>query len=438
MALENISSSSLFSLLAVLFFLSAFFSGTETALMRVNRYQLSNKAKQNHRAAQQVLRLLRTPDRLIGLILLGNNFVNILIAQLASYLGFRLYGELGIAIATGLLIFFLLVFAELAPKTLGAIHSQKVSLYSAWIYRGLLFVLYPLVALINAIANGLLRLMGLNKADETITPLNRDELHTLLHGSGHKISEEYLNMLLGILDLESKTVEDIMVPRNEIVGINIDQNPNKIINRLSNAIYTRIPIYRDNDIDTCLGILHTRKILSLITQQDFDLKNLAEHARKTHFMPENMNLLRALLDFKANKRRTALVVDEYGNVKGLVTLDDLFEEIVGDFTRDPATYDSKVDKQADGSAIVDGTCHVRELNHAMNWRLDEHGPKTVNGLMLEKLESIGEAGTSVMIGGHPFEVLMSHGNVIRKVRVKPSANVQAGATQAPSGTKTPS
>lgn len=417
MFLENISLGALFAILAVLFFLSAFFSGTETALMRVNRYQLAHKAKQGHKTAQQTLKLLRTPDRIIGLILLGNNFVNILIAQLASYLGFRLYGEIGIAIATGMLIFLLLLFAELAPKTLGAIHSQKMSLYSTYIYRFLLLILYPLVALINAIANGLIRLMGLTKTDETITSLSKDELQTMLHGSGHKISEEYLNMLLSVLDLEARTVEDIMVPRSEIIGINVSQSRNKIINQLRNALYTRMPIYRDNDINSCFGILHARKALSSILQQEFDLEAMVEHAREPYFVPENMNLLRSLLSFKNNKRRMALVVDEYGNIMGLVTLEDLVEEIVGEFTRDPSTYDSKIEKQADGSAIVDGSCHVRELNQAMNWQLDEQGPKTVNGLVLEKLETMAEAGTSVMIDGYPFEILMSQGGVIRKVRI---------------------
>ena len=417
MFLDSISNGALLAALIVLFFFSAFFSGTETALMRVNRYQLAHQAKQNNRAAQQVLKLLRTPDRIIGLILLGNNFVNILIAQLASYLGFRLYGEIGIAMATGILIFLLLVFAELTPKTLGAVHSQKMSLYSVHIYRWLLFILYPLVAVINAIANSMIRLLGLTKTAEAMTPLSKDELHTLLHSSGHQISEDYLNMLLSILDLESRTVEDIMVPRNEIVGINVDRSAHKIIAQLRNALYTRMPIYRNNDINSCFGFLHVRKALAFIVQQEIDLQALIEQAREPYFVPENMNLLQALLNFKTNKRRMAMVVDEYGNIMGLVTLEDLFEEIVGEFTSDPSTYDSKIDKQADGGVIVDGSCHVRALNQAMNWDLDERGPKTINGLILEKLETMAEAGTSVLIDGYPFEVLMAHDNVIRKVRV---------------------
>ena len=256
MFLEDISNGALVTALLVLFFLSAFFSGTETALMRVNRYQLRHKAKQNHKASQQVLKLLESPDKIIGLILLGNNLVNILIAQLASYLGYRLYGELGIALATGMLIFMLLVFAELAPKTLGAVHSQKMSLYSSYVYRWLLLMLYPLVAAINAIANGLIRMVGLSKTEGMITPLNKDELRTLLNDSGHKISEDYMTMLLSVLDLESRTVEDIMVPRNEIVGININQNPSKVVAQLRNALYTRMPVYRDNDINSSFGILH--------------------------------------------------------------------------------------------------------------------------------------------------------------------------------------
>ena len=418
MILESISTVTLVSLLFVLFLLSAFFSGSETALMSINRYRLAHLARQGDRRARRVMKLLRTPDRLIGLILFGNNFTNILIAQIATLLGYRLYGEAGIAAATGILTFLLLIFAELAPKTLSVLHPQAVALPAALVYAPLMTLLYPVVWLINLLANALLKTFGVSRAAETVNPLSREELRTVLTSSGRRIPEEYQNMLLGILDLEKKTVEDIMIPRNEIVGINIDDGLDEIEEQLTNANYTRMPLYRGN-INGVEGILHLREVPAMIEKDAITREALIKAARTPSYTAENSTLLRALMDFKLQRRRLSLVVDEYGDVQGLITLEDLLEEIVGEFTSDPAGYDPDIKRQGDGSVIVDGGCHVRELNRSLGWRLNESGPKTINGVVIEYLETLPEPGTCVLIDGHPLEVMKIRQNAIKLVRIRP-------------------
>ncbi len=424
MILEGISTGTLLVLLLVLFFLSAFFSGSETALMSVNRYRLTHLARQGDKRARRVMRLLERPDRLIGLILFGNNFTNILIAQLATFLGYRLYGDAGVAAATGILTFLLLIFAELAPKTLSALHPQAVAMPAALIYKPLLVLLYPLVWFINLLANTLLKAFGVSHATETVNPLSRDELRTVLASSARHITREYQNMLLGILDLEKKTVEDIMIPRSEIVGIDIDADLDEIEEQLLNTNYTRIPMYH-GDINKIAGILHVREILPLLREDTPDRKTLMKAGRTPFYVPERSTLLRALMEFKNHRRRLSLVVDEYGDIQGLITLEDLLEEIVGEFTSDPATYDLELERQPDGSVIADGGCHIRELNRALGWRLHEDGPKTINGLVLEYLEAMPETGTCILVDGHPFEVIKTQQNAVKAVRISPRLNLPA-------------
>ncbi len=418
MILENISTGTLMAFLPVLFFLSAFFSGSETALMSVNRYRLAHLARQGDQRARRVMRLLEKPDRLIGLILFGNNFTNILIAQLATFLGYRLYGDAGIAAATGILTFLLLIFAELAPKTLGALHPQTVAMPAALIYTPLMTLLYPLVWFTNLFSNTLLKALGVSSATETVASLSREELRTVLTNSGRRITQEYQEMLLGILDLEKKTVEDIMIPRSEIVGIDVDADPDEIEEQLLNTNYTRIPMYHD-DINKVAGILHVRRALSMIRDDTITREGLIRAGRMPCYVPENSTLLRALMEFKDRRRRLSLVVDEYGDVQGLITLEDLLEEIVGEFTSDPATYDLEVERQDDGSVIVDGGCHIRELNRALGWQLNENGPKTINGLVLEHLEAMPETGTCILVDGHPLEVIKIRQNAVKAVRISP-------------------
>ena len=279
-------------------------------------------------------------------------------------------------------------------------------------------LLYPLVWLINLFANSLLEALGVPQATETVNLLTREELRTALVTSGRKITPEYRNMLFGILDLEKKTAEDIMIPRNEIFGIDIDAEVEEISGQLLNTNYTHIPLYR-GEINQVVGVMHVRDLLPMIGQNDVTKENLEKAAVPPAYMPENSTLLQALMEFKNHKKRLSLVVDEYGDIQGLITLEDLLEEIVGEFTSDPSTYDLEVERQEDGSVIVDGSCHIRELNRAMRWSFRENGPKTINGLILEHLELVPRKGTCMLIGNHPIEVIKTHQNAVKTVKISP-------------------
>lgn len=408
----------LFVCIGVLFLLSAFFSGSETALMSVNRYHLANLAGRGHRSAKIALRLLQKPERLIGLILLGNNLINILIAQLTTYVGYRLYGEIGIAIATGALTFAILIFAEVAPKTLAVSHAKRASLLVAPILALLGTLAAPLVWLITAINERLLKLLGASTRSSAESPLTHEELRAALVSSRRNLKPEYQDMLLNILDLESIAVRDVMVPLVDLAGINLDDGIEDIRNDLNNVIYTRMPVYRGN-VNQIEGYIHIRDALPMLCKNELSEEALQKIARPCEYIHESTNLLRGLLEFKRMKRHFAFVVDEYGDIQGLVTLEDLLEEIVGDFTRDAATYDRGIIHDADGSVIVDANFRVDELNESLNWNLDSGQAGTINGLILERMERIPEPGTSIMINRHPVEILRATNKAVRTVKIRP-------------------
>lgn len=416
--MDDYSIGTLFLVLFILFILSAFFSGSETALMALDRYRLHHMARIGQRGAKQAERLLEKPDRLIGLILLGNNVVNILIAQLSAYIGYRLHGDIGIAAATFVLIFAILIFAELTPKTLAALHAEKLALPAAVIYTPLLAVTYPIVWVVNLFANSLLRVFGVDVKNNLLTSLSHEELRTVVNDKHTSISSEHQQMLLGVLDLEKVTVEDIMIPKNEIVALDLEDDWEEIVNQLKNIPYTRIPVCRGN-IDNVIGFLHLRKLLSNIIHKGIELEDLEQALREPYFIPEGTNLKKLLLELQNRKRRFSLVVDEFGDIQGLVTLEDLLEEIVGEFTNDPGTYDVEIHPQRDGTFVVHGGMHIRDVNKALNLELHDHGPKTINGLILEQMESIPESGTSVLIDGYPIEVVKMHKNAVRTARISP-------------------
>ncbi|MFK7794639.1 MAG: HlyC/CorC family transporter [Gammaproteobacteria bacterium] len=416
--MDDYSISTLFIVLGVLLFLSAFFSGSETALMALNRYRLRHLANKGHRGARLAQNLLEKPDRLIGLILLGNNIVNLLASPLAAYIGYRLYGDVGVFSATILFIVAVLIFAEVTPKTLAAMHPEKFAFPASYIYTPLQYVTYPIVLLINGIANTLLKLCGVSLQDAGLSSLSRDELRTVVQEAGGLIPRTHQNMLIGILDLESITVEDIMIPRNEVLGVDIDTDWEDIRSQIANASFTRMPVYHEN-LDNIIGFLHLRKIFSRIVENEISLEELKQNVREPYFIPEGTSLNRQLLNFQREKRRIGLVVDEYGDIQGLVTLEDLLEEIVGEFTNDPATLTTDIHPQEDGSYVIDGSAHVRDVNKALQWKLHDDGPRTINGLVLEHLETIPETGTSVLIDGHPIEIVRMLNNSVRTVRIQP-------------------
>ena len=420
--MESIPLYTLVLIIFLLFFLSAFFSGSETALMAANRYRLVHCAKEGSKDAQRVLKLLEKPDQLIALILLGNNLVNILIAQLAAYIGYRLYGEIGIAVAAFALTFLLLIFAEMAPKTIAVLYPNKLALIAGRIYTVLRIILYPFTKFSNLITNSLLKLFGIKQNTNTVEALSREELRTAVTSAGKLIPTEYRNMLLGILDLEKRTVADIMVPRAEIYAINIADPIEQIEKNISNAIYTRIPLC-DGTINNIIGVLHLRYLLP-INIKELTADILKKMARPPYFIATHTSLSETLIAFKKNRRRVALVTNEFGEIQGLATMEDLLEEIIGEFTNDPKTYDTMITRRKDGSVIVDGGCYVRELNKAMGWKLNEDGPRTINGLILEHLELIPESAICVLIDGHPFEVIKTHKNAIKIVKISPSEQPQ--------------
>lgn len=429
--MAEIPLSALFAVLVALLACSAFFSGSETALMALNRYRMRHLAQAGHRGARRAQRLLDKPDRLIGLILLGNNFVNILATQLATYIGFRLYGDVGIAIATGLLTLALLLFAEVTPKTLGALHSERIAYPAAWVYTPLLKLLYPLVWFINLIANGLLRALGVRLKDIDQHALSSDELRSVVNEAGGLIPSKHQKMLVNILDLEKVTVEDIMVPRHEIQGIDLEDDWDDIEQQLFTGSYTRMPVYQGN-IDQVLGFIHVRNVLPLIFQGELNKETLRENLRDAYFIPEGTPLNRQLLNFQRERRRIGLVVDEYGDIQGLVTLEDLLEEIVGEFTTDPAALSPDVMPQEDGSWVVDGGVHLRELNRMIGAHFNLDGPRTLNGLIIEHLETIPEAGTSVLIDGYPIEIVQVKNNAVKTARIgQRLAGYRAGHAHGP-------
>ncbi|HYN78293.1 MAG TPA: HlyC/CorC family transporter [Lamprocystis sp. (in: g-proteobacteria)] len=429
--MNEIPLTGLFFALLILILLSAFFSGSETALLTMNRYRLRHQADQGHRGARLARALLERPDRLIGLILLGNNFVNILASSIGTIIALRLGGEAAIGIAAGLLTFVILIFGEVTPKTLATLHPERLAYPAAYIYQPLLKVLYPLVWLVNLFANGLLRLMGVAAESGPGTALSREELRTVVSESGALVPERSRSMLLAILDLERATVEDIMIPRNEVAGIDIQDSEAEIIAAIRNADYTRLPLF-DGGIDNVIGVFHSRHALHAMLDQGLGKEHLRAIAQAPYFVPEGTPLYQQLLNFQRKRERIALVVDEYGDFMGLITLVDLLEEIVGEFTTDPSDNVAEIHRVADGSLLVDCGIGVRDLNRALRWDLPTDGPKTLNGLVLDYLETIPDPGTSLKLHGHPIEIIQTTENAVKTAKI-PARSVRKGWRQEPPG-----
>ena len=413
---DDVPLGALFGLLAVLLLLSAFFSGTETALMSLNRYKLRHKARAGHRGARLAESLLERPDRLIGLILLGNNAVNFTAASLTGVISLQMGGQTGLAIGTAVLTLVVLIFAETAPKTLAALHPEKVAFPAAYVYVVLLKVLYPLVWITNLLANGVLYLLGLRSSDTDGDALSREELRTIVHKAGTHISTRYRQMLVSILDLEQVTVDDVMVPHNEIIGIDLADDLDEITQLIKVSEHTRLPVYRDA-IDNVVGLLHLRNLANVTSTEDVTKEHIEALVSEAYFVPEGTPLSTQLVQFQKSRQRLAMVVDEYGDIQGMVTLEDILEEIVGEFTTDPADDEDEIVKEKDDRYLVDGSANIRDINRTMNWELPTDGPKTLNGLVLEFLETIPEPGTCLKIEGYPMEIVESDENKIKVARI---------------------
>lgn len=415
--MDAISTSTLFIILGVLLVLSAFFSGSETGMMSVNPYRLKHLENENNKAAKRVSELLKRPDRLIGLILIGNNLVNIAAATVTALIGQRLYGDLGLAIAPIALTLVVLIFAEVTPKTLAALYPERVAFPASVVLKVLLKIFYPFVFLLNKVTNGLLALLGVSPEKHQGNSLSAEELRTVVHEAGALIPEQHQSMLVGVLDLGNVTVDDIMTPRNEIVGIDVNDEWKDILRQLANAQHSRVLLYRDS-MDDAIGFVHPRDLVRLLLKEQFTKASLLRSVHDIYYIPEGTPLNTQLLKFQSTKERIGLVVDEYGDIQGLVTLEDILEEVVGEFTTD-VIEDNHEDiiPQPDGSFLIDGSINLRDLNRQMQLEFPTDGPKTLNGLLLEHLEEIPQGSISVRIAGFQLEILDVQDNVIKTVRL---------------------
>lgn len=403
-------------LLIVFLLLSAFFSSAETGIMTANRYKLKHKARTGNRHAKQVLQLLAKPDRLIGVVLVGNTVVNISAASVATLIGLELAGDTGVAVATGVLTFVLLIFGELGPKTFAANHPEKIAYPAAWILTGLLKILLPLVWLVNATTNLIFRLDRMVSHNKD--SLSPDELRTLVLESSHVISHQHRNMLLGVLNLDDITVNDIMIPRQEVAGVDLEDDLDDIVKTLRSTQHTRLPVFRGELNDT-VGIMHIRNATRFLGDPELTKAAILQYVREPYYVPEGTPLLTQLLHFQKQKRRFGLVVDEYGDVQGVVTLEDILEEIVGEFTTSLGAQGRHISPQPDGTYLIDGSANIRDINRLLHWTLPTNGPRTLNGLILEHLETIPESALSLKIDSYCIEIVQTRDNAVRTAKVSP-------------------
>jgi Mg2+/Co2+ transporter CorB len=419
--LENASLEFLFIMLICMLILSAFFSSSETGMMSLNRYRLKHLTKKGDRSALRVAKLLHRPDRLIGLILIGNNLVNNFAAVITALIAVRLYGDTGVYLAGIILTFVMLVFSEVTPKTIAALYPERIAFISSWILRPLSYVLYPAIVAVNLLSNSLVRMFGIDaKSHKHIEHLNPEELRTVVDEAGDLLPDQHQGMLLNVLDLEKSTVEDIMIPRNEVEGLDLELDIPDLLQRIRTSEYTRLPVY-EGDINKVVGILHLRNAARFIQGDDSTVTHEAirRFTSEPYFVPESNKLNTQLLNFQQQKCRMALVVDEYGEVQGIVTLEDLLEEIVGDFTTNSAEEESKdIVPQEDNWFLIDGGTFVRDINRALDWELPIDGPKTLNGLAMEYLENIPDADIGFEIENYRFEIAQLTDKMIAWLRVK--------------------
>jgi Mg2+/Co2+ transporter CorB len=387
--------------------------------MAINKYRLRHLANQGHRGARLAQILLRKPDRLIGLILLGNNLVNITAASIGTVIGIRLFGLNGVWIASLVITVVVLIFGEVTPKTVAAVHPERIAYPASYVLFLLLKVFYPVVWLVNGLTNLVLKPFGVHTNVELMEHLNREELRTLLKEGTKQIPDDHQRMLVNILDLEQAVVDDVMIPRQDIVGIDLDDDWDEILRMLTQSVYTRLPVYRES-IDQVEGLLHIRSVIAKLAHGELKYEDLLRSIRRPYFIPEGTSLTRQLLEFQRCERRMGLVVDEYGDIQGMVTLDDILEEIVGEYTSESRARSREMRVLEDGTYLVDGSASLRTLNRNLGWGLPEDEASTLNGLLLEELGEIPSGKASLKIGPHIMTILEIKENVISKVLVKPN------------------
>ncbi len=419
--LDEIPISSLLIALVILLVISAFFSISETSMMALNRYRLRHLAKSGHRGARLTTQLLERTDRLLGVVLLGNNLVNAAAAALVTVIVFRMFGESELALTIGTIVvtFFILVFSEISPKVMGASYPERIAFPASYVLTPLLKLAYPIVWFVNLFVRGLLWTLRLQTLSGQSHTLSMEELRTLVLEGGNFLPQKHQKILLNLFDLESITVEDAMTPRAQIEAIDLNAPPEEIRREIATSNHTRVPLYRER-LDDIVGIAHVRKVLNLSEGDEFDAETLKEVMREPYFIPMGTPLLTQLQNFQEQQDRMGLVVDEYGELKGLLTLEDILEEIIGEFTtQSPLAQTARFRRTEDGSILVEGSSTLRDLNRKLNYKFPLDGPKTLNGLILEHLQDIPEPGTSVRIAGYPMEILQTQDRVIKSVRLLP-------------------
>ena len=410
----------LFGSIILLVILSAYFSGSETAMMALNRYRLKHLANDGHRGAIQASKLLERPDRLLGVILIGNNLVNFSAASLATVIAIELFGESGVAIAPVVCTLVFLIFSEVAPKTISAAYPEKIALPSSYILRFLLWILFPLVWMVNGSANAMLKLIGIRGENALNDELSAEELRTVVY-EGAKLADHPQNMMLGVLDLANVSVEDIMVPRTEIFGIDIEDDIDEIIAQIKSSQHTRLPVFKE-DIDRGIGVLHLRDTAKFLTDAEISKAAILQVTEEPYFVPENTPLQTQLVNFQKHKERLALVVDEYGEIKGIIAIEDILEEIVGEFTTDLANTNVDIHPQEEGIFLIEGSTHLRLINRQLGWTLPQDGPKTLSGLIIEAMETIPEFNVCTVIENYRIEVVQIQDNMIKTARVSEVAD----------------
>jgi Mg2+/Co2+ transporter CorB len=412
--------------MVILLLSSAYFSGTETAMMAINRYRLKHLVKKRNRAARISNRLLRKPDRLLGVILIGNNLVNFSAATIATIIGMRLFGDTGVLLAPWILTAIFLIFAEVAPKTLAAERPEEWAFKAVFILEPIQKLLVIPVKLVNVISNALVRPFIKNTPTSSDN-LSAEELKTVVNEGANSVGERQ-SMMVRLLDLEQVSVNDIMIPRNEIEAIDIDSDMSEIVETASNSQHTLLPVYKES-INNIIGILHLRRLARFMGTDEFSKSDLMQLTREPYYIPEATPLDKQLIRFQSEKQRIALVLDEYGDLQGLVTLEDILEEIVGEFTSDFSANTPEIHPQEDGSYVIDGGALLRDINRALDWQLPIAGPKTLNGLVLEHLETIPEENLCIQIGEYQIETLQLTDNMVKNLRIVKSHSTTNNAPE---------
>ena len=410
----------LFSTLIFLLILSGFFSGSETGMMAANKIKLRNLSKKSKTSAKRALDLLKRPDQLLSAILVGNNFANILASAIVTIMMLNYFGG-NVVLGSIILTIVILIFSEITPKTMAAIKPESFATRSSFILNILVYIFKPLIFLTNFLSKQILKIFKLDAKDATLNEnLNTEELRTLLEESGDLIPKQYRKMLSSVLGMEELIVEDIMIPTSEIIGIDINmdyQNATKII---QSTEYTRLPVYKDS-IDNMIGVLHLKDSHAFLKKFN-EQKDINELLQKTYFVSQSTLLMKQLREFLASNQSIALVVDEYGEIEGLISVEDIFKEITGKFGGDKEELEREFIKLKDGSILTDGNSKIRDLNNYVNWEIPETSSKTINGLITEYLDQIPQANLCIEIDNYRFEILELDENLISKIKIKKGAN----------------